>query len=153
KFSKNYTLIIITKTMKRKKGIYLALALLTFGGSSCTQSTNKAEKTTVVVDQKDLYKVVSKGGDAGDYQAFTDAVRLTNGDILVVFYAGDGHVTYPSEVYPKSGRLCMVRSSDDGKTWSSPVTIYDDEADNRDPHIAQMSDGTVVVTFFNTLFG
>ncbi len=104
-------------------------------------------------EQEGLFKVISKGGDSGDYQAFTDAVRLKNGDILVVFYAGDGHVTYPSEQYPNAGRLCMVRSTDQGKTWSAPKTVVDDEADNRDPHIAQMSDGTVVLTFFNTLFG
>src|SRR5690606_28663195 len=95
------------------------------------------------------YTIISKGGDAGDYQAFPDAVKLQNGDILVVFYAGDGHVTYPNENYPKAGRICMVRSKDEGKTWSAPVTIYDDMHDNRDSHISQLSDGTVVVTFFS----
>lgn len=104
-------------------------------------------------DADNLAKVISKDGTSGEYQAFTDAVKLENGDILSVFYAGESHVTYPSEAYPKTGRLCMVRSSDNGKTWSLPETIFDDDADNRDPHISQMSDGTVVVTFFNTLFG
>lgn len=118
---------------------------------SCNENTQKSEAPPA--NQEDLYKVISKGGDAGDYQAFTDATRLKNGDILVVFYAGDGHVTYPSEKYPRAGRICMVRSTDDGKTWSLPKTIFDDDADNRDPHITQMSDGTVVLTFFNTLFG
>ncbi|WP_313259499.1 sialidase family protein [Sphingobacterium sp.] len=98
-------------------------------------------------------KIISKGGTSGEYQAFTDAVKLKNGDLLCVFYAGEGHVTYPSDMYPKTGRICMVRSSDNGKTWSAPETIYDDDADNRDPHVSQMSDGSVVVTFFNTLFG
>lgn len=95
------------------------------------------------------YQIISKGGDAGDYQAFPDAVKLQNGDILVVFYAGDGHITYPNENYPKAGRICMVRSSDEGKTWSSPVTIFDDKYDNRDSHISQLSDGTIVVSFFS----
>lgn len=100
-----------------------------------------------------ISQVISKGGTAGVYQAFTDVTKLKNGDILSVFYAGESHVTYPSEAYPKSGRICIVRSKDNGKTWSKPITIYDDEADNRDPHISLMSDGTIVVTFFNTLFG
>ncbi|GAA4464548.1 hypothetical protein GCM10023189_43980 [Nibrella saemangeumensis] len=46
----------------------------------------------------------------------------------------------------------MVRSRDEGRTWSKPVTIYDDALDNRDSHIAQMSDGTVVCTFFSLRF-
>jgi len=134
----------------KRKGLFLAVSLMALGLWSCS---NSEDQSTTMVDQQDLYTIVSKGGDAGDYQAFTDAVRLENGDILVVFYAGDEHVTYPSEAYPDAGRICMVRSKDNGKTWSSPVTIYDDVADNRDPHISQMSDGTVVLTFFNTLFG
>lgn len=93
--------------------------------------------------------LISKGGDAGDYQAFPDACRLKNGDIVAVFYAGDEHVTKPSAKYPKAGRICLVRSKDEGKTWSKPVTIYDDIDDNRDPHISQMSNGKVVVSFFS----
>lgn len=99
------------------------------------------------------YKIISKEGSSGEYQAFTDAYKLKNGDIVCVFYAGDGHITYPSDNFPKSGRICLVRSKDNGKTWSAPETIFDDDADNRDPHISQMSNGTIVVTFFNTLFG
>ena len=93
--------------------------------------------------------LISKGGDAGDYQAFPDACRLKNGDIVAVFYAGDEHVTKQSEKYPKAGRICLVRSKDEGRTWTEPVTIYDDTDDNRDPHIAQLSNGSLVVSFFS----
>ena len=96
-----------------------------------------------------LYQIISKGKAAGEYQAFPDACRLNNGDILVVFYAGDGHVTYPSDQYPNAGRICMVRSTDEGRTWSKPEVIYDDQYDNRDAHISQLSDGTILVSFFS----
>ncbi len=33
-------------------------------------------------------QVISKGGTAGIYQAFTDITKLKNGEILSVFYAG-----------------------------------------------------------------
>lgn len=95
------------------------------------------------------HMLISKGGDAGDYQAFPDACRLKNGDIVAVFYAGDEHVTPQSEKYPKAGRICLVRSKDEGRTWSKPVTIYDDADDNRDAHIAQLSNGMVVISFFS----
>ncbi len=98
------------------------------------------------------YKIISRGGDAGDYQAFPDACRLKTGEIVAVFYTGNGHVTYPGADYPKAGRICMVRSADEGKTWSAPKTIYDDADDNRDPHVAQLSDGTLICSFFSLVF-
>ncbi len=96
-----------------------------------------------------MYKIISRGPAAGVYQAFPDACRLAGGDILVVFYAGYAHVSLPNRKYPKGGRICMVRSRDEGRTWSQPQVLYDDAMDNRDPHVAQLSDGTVVCTFFS----
>jgi sialidase-1 len=93
-------------------------------------------------------KVISRGEAAGTYQAFTDICRLVNGDLLCVFYAGYGHVSLPKEGWPKGGRICMVRSSDEGKTWTPPQVVYDSPLDDRDPHIAAMRDGTVVCSFF-----
>ncbi len=98
------------------------------------------------------YKVISSGGNSGDYQAVPDVCRLLNGDILVVFYAGDNHITFPNKKHPKSGRICMIRSKDEGRTWSNPQTIYDDIYDNRDPHISQLSNGVIVCSFFSLKF-
>jgi sialidase-1 len=96
------------------------------------------------------YQVISRGAAAGTYQAFPDACRLQNGEIVAVFYGGYGHVSLPrSPDWPNGGRLCLVRSKDEGRTWSQPVVIYDDPDDNRDPHIALLRDGTLVVTFFS----
>lgn len=94
------------------------------------------------------YKVISRGGAAGPYQAFPDACRLANGDLLAVFYDGYGHVSLPNDDLPKGGRIGMVRSSDEGRTWTAPEILFDSPADDRDPHIAQMSDGTLLCSFF-----
>jgi hypothetical protein len=93
-------------------------------------------------------KVISHGEHAGTYQAFPDVCRLKNGDLLCVFYAGYGHVSLPRENWPKGGRICAVDSKDDGRTWSAPRVLFDGPFDDRDPHIAQMRDGTVVCSFF-----
>jgi hypothetical protein len=93
--------------------------------------------------------VISKGPAAATYQAFPDACRLKNGDILCVFYAGYGHVSLAADDFSNGGRICMVRSSDEGRTWSEPQIIYDDADDNRDSHIVELDDGTLLVTFFS----
>ena len=95
------------------------------------------------------YRVISRGEAAGPYQAFPDACRLANGDIIAVFYAGYGHVSLSNGDWPKGGRICTVRSSDEGRTWTAPAILYDDGIDNRDPHIAQMRDGTLICSFFS----
>ena len=105
--------------------------------------------TTELSKDEPLYQRISIGPAAGTYQAFPDVCRLQNGDLLCVFYGGYGHVSLPTEEWPKGGRVCMVRSSDEGKTWSKPEILFDDDLDNRDPHISQMADGTVICTFFN----
>ena len=96
-----------------------------------------------------LHKIISEGPASGIYQAFPDSCRLHNGDIAVVFYAGYSHISYPNEEYPTGGKICLTRSSDEGRTWSEPVAIYNDEHDNRDPHLAQLSNGTLICSFFS----
>jgi hypothetical protein len=94
------------------------------------------------------YLRISRGESAGTYQAFPDICRLQNGDLLCVFYGGYTHVSLPKPDFPKGGRICSVRSKDEGRTWTSPKILFDGPHDDRDPHIAQMRDGTVVCSFF-----
>ena len=95
------------------------------------------------------FRVISQGKEAYRYQAFPDACRLKNGDIVAVFYAGYAHVSAPNDEFPRGGRVCLVRSSDEGRTWTEPAVLYDDENDNRDPHVSQLDDGTLVCTLFS----
>jgi hypothetical protein len=94
------------------------------------------------------FQRISQGTAAGTYQAFPDMCRAGNGDLLVVYYAGYGHVSLPTDGWPRGGRVCMVRSSDEGRAWSAPRVLYDGERDDRDPHIAGLKDGTLVCSFF-----
>jgi len=105
-----------------------------------TQAQNYAEAAAVgqsagaeaKAGQPPDYRIISRGAAAGTYQAFPDACRAANGDIIAVFYAGYGHVSAPNPQWPKAGRICMVRSSDEGRTWTKPAVLYDDDGDNRD---------------------
>ena len=95
-------------------------------------------------------------------------VRLKNGDWLVGFNAGYWHASpptplrYPAKtlaeylkmglpagvVAPTGGRAMIMRSTDQGKTWSKPVTLIDTPADDRHPAFVELRDGTVLCSFF-----
>src|SRR5581483_4841346 len=92
-------------------------------------------------------RIVTDAG-AGGYQAFPDICRLKNGDLLCVFYAGYGHVSHPNAGLPNGGRICAVRSTDDGQTWSAPWTVIDTPDDDRDPSVCCLPDGTLLCNFF-----
>ena len=92
---------------------------------------------------------VCQDAGAGGYEAFPDVCRLKDGRLFCVFYAGYGHVALPNEALPKGGRVSGCYSSDEGKTWTPAVTVYDSPDDDRDPSIAQLRDGRLLCTFFS----
>lgn len=92
-------------------------------------------------------RIVTDAG-AGGYQAFPDVCRLKNGDLLCVFYAGYAHVSHATDALPKGGRVCAVRSTDEGRTWSAPWTVVDTPDDDRDPSVCCLRDGTLLCNFF-----
>ena len=95
-----------------------------------------------------LFRVISRGEAAGNYQAFPDVCRLRSGELLCVFYAGYEHVSLPKDGWLKGGRICSVRSKDEGRSWTEPEILFDGPLDDRDPHIAQMRDGSIICSFF-----
>jgi Neuraminidase (sialidase) len=73
---------------------------------------------------------------------------LHNGELFCVFYSGYGHVSAPNDKWPKGGRIMAVRSSDHGQTWRQPVVIMDTDQDDRDPSVACLKDGTLLLNWF-----
>ncbi|NUQ65098.1 MAG: exo-alpha-sialidase [Pirellulales bacterium] len=94
------------------------------------------------------HRVITNEGPWGNYEAFPDVCRLSNGDLFVVFYAGTGHVTLPSSQAPTGGSVYGMRSSDGGRTWCKPFLVVDTPQDDRDPHICQLANGDLLATFF-----
>lgn len=74
---------------------------------------------------------------------FPVAVKLRDGRIGVVLRGGAEHLGI-------GGRLEIVSSADDGKTWSKPTVVVDSPADDRNPAFGQAADGTLVVGFWRT---
>lgn len=71
---------------------------------------------------------------------FPVAQRLLDGRIVVVMRGGAEHLGL-------KGRLDMIFSSDEGKTWSKPVVVNDSPIDDRNPALGMAKDGTIVVGF------
>jgi Neuraminidase (sialidase) len=94
------------------------------------------------------HQIVCSGKAAGGYAAFPDVCRLPSGELFCVFYSGYGHVSTPNAQWPKGGRILAVRSSDNGRSWSKPVVVIDTERDDRDPSVACLKDGTLLLNWF-----
>src|SRR5450755_939523 len=94
------------------------------------------------------HQIVCSGEAAGGYAAFPDVCRLRNGDLFCVFYSGYGHVSTPNDKWSKGGRIMAVRSTDNGKTWGKPVVAIDTDLDDRDPSVACLKDGTLLLNWF-----
>ena len=78
--------------------------------------------------------------EPGKHFAFPGAALLKNGDLAVVYREGTKHG------WEASGRVCLSRSTDGGRTWLPRVPIIDRPGEDRGPGIFQMSDGTVIAT-------
>jgi hypothetical protein len=69
---------------------------------------------------------------------FPVALRLRDGRIAVVLRGGAGHLGI-------RGRLDMVFSPDEGKSWTRPALVVDSPLDDRNPALGQARDGSLVV--------
>lgn len=72
---------------------------------------------------------------------FPVALRLHDGRIAAA-------VRGPANHLGLDGRLDIVFSSDDGRTWSKPTLVVDTPLDDRDPAFGQAKDGTLVIGYY-----
>jgi hypothetical protein len=78
----------------------------------------------------------------GKHLAFPDLTRLKDGRILLVYREGASHVD-------ASGRIMKQFGTADGSQWTTPEVLYDEPGiDDRDPSVATLSSGDVVVNYF-----
>jgi hypothetical protein len=74
---------------------------------------------------------------------FPVALRLLDGRVAVVLRGGATHLGI-------AGRLDIVFSEDEGKSWSKPTVVADSPVDDRNPAFGQAQDGTLVVGYWRT---
>lgn len=94
----------------------------------------------------------------GGFVGWVSPIRLKDGDLVIGFSAGYWHASPPTPLRysretiaqyqkmglpadvsaPRGGRAMIMRSSDDGKTWSKPVTMLDTPDDDRHPAFIEL---------------
>ena len=88
-------------------------------------------------------KIICK--EPGRYIGWPTIAKTKSNELLVVFSGNrDAHVC-------PYGVTQMVRSTDNGKTWSEPETINNTPLDDRDAGILETIKGTLLVSWFTSL--
>lgn len=75
--------------------------------------------------------------DGGLFPVLTQAL---NGAIVAVLRGGAGHLGL-------AGRIEVIRSLDQGRTWSPPLVVADSERDDRNPALGVSPQGTLVLAY------
>jgi hypothetical protein len=79
------------------------------------------------------------------YHGWPTVARRKNGELLVVWSGGrETHVC-------PFGRVELMRSQDDGKTWRWPQVLMDGPIDDRDAGVLETARGSILVTTFTSL--
>jgi sialidase-1 len=88
-------------------------------------------------------KVISHLPDI--YHGWPTLTRRANGQLLVVCSGGREQHVCPF------GRVDLMRSDDDGGTWTFPRTLLDGPIDDRDAGVLETAKGSILVTTFTSL--
>jgi hypothetical protein len=80
----------------------------------------------------------------GKFGAWPSIARTAAGELLVVFSGDRRHHVDPY------GKTLLVRSSDNGRTWTPPQVINNSPLDDRDPGIVVLPDGSWLVSLFTS---
>ncbi len=88
-------------------------------------------------------KVISQDGRF--YNGWPTVCRRANGQLMVTYSGGrEGHVC-------PFGRVEMMTSDDEGRSWSYPRVLLDGPIDDRDSGVVETAKGTLLVTTFTSL--
>ena len=82
---------------------------------------------------------------SGRYIGWPTVARTGDGELLVAF-SGDRDL----HVCP-FGKTFVVRSGDDGRSWSDPQLVNDTLLDDRDAGLLVLASGTILLTWFTSL--
>jgi sialidase-1 len=95
---------------------------------------NKSSTPKAVVEET---RVISWERDK--YHGWPTLTRRKDGELLLAYSGREEHAC-------PFGRLELMRSKDDGRSWSWPQVIYDGPIDDRDGGIVETAKGSLLIT-------
>lgn len=102
-------------------------------------SEENQNKIGTVISTEVVYK------DPEKYIGWPTITKKRDGELLIVFSGDrDGHVC-------PWGKTLIIRSRDEGKTWTKPVVVNNTPLDDRDAGIIETAKGTLLVSWFTSL--
>lgn len=111
-----------------------ALLAVSRGASAAPPAPKARVESIEVITQQPMY-----------YHAWATLARRKNGELLAAYSGGrEAHVC-------PFGRVELMRSSDDGRTWSWPQVVMDTPIDDRDAGVLETPKGSLLVTTFTSL--
>lgn len=113
--------------MKRKSIVLIVVACAVIAGGSraILGSMPTVEKRVTAVQGAGYFPVL---------------IRLNSGRLLVVYRYGAPHISV-------KGQLAVSWSDNDGKSWSAPLAVTSGQNDHRNPSMAQLPDGEILLTY------
>jgi hypothetical protein len=101
--------------------------------------------TRAAAPAAEILEIRSIYPDPSYYTGWPTLCRRANGQLIVTASGGrEAHVC-------PFGRVEMITSDDEGKTWSWPRTLIDGPIDDRDSGVLETAKGTLLVTTFTSL--
>jgi sialidase-1 len=109
-------------------------AALLAGATAAAARLNAAPEPAAVISLQPEY-----------YHGWPTLARRQNGELLIAWSGGrETHVC-------PFGRVELMRSRDDGRTWSWPEVLMDTPIDDRDAGVLETPAGSLLVTTFTSL--
>jgi hypothetical protein len=100
-----------------------------------TEPRSSASGRTRLNTRNTSRAIVVRGGGY-----FPVLIRLHSGELMAVLRGGAPHIGV-------KGRLDIVSSNDEGKTWSAPRTVIDSSEDDRNPAFGQTKNGDIILSY------
>jgi len=108
-------------------------------------SAAAAALTAQTAPRRHVEPIATISRQPGYYHGWATLARRRNTELVVAYSGGrDAHVC-------PFGRVELIRSRDDGRTWSWPEILLDSPIDDRDSGVFETPSGSLLVTTFTSL--